>query len=82
MDSVETDKLESKAVICHLLKKFYDKGWFTGSGGGISIRESDDCIYIAPSGVQKEYVTEQDIYKLNIKTEILKNPKDKCLTMS
>jgi len=51
MEFVDIDKLSSKEVICHLLRKYYDKGWFSGSGGGISIRENDDCIYIAPSGV-------------------------------
>ena len=51
MEFVDIEKLSSKEVICHLLRKYYDKGWFSGSGGGISIRENDDCIYIAPSGV-------------------------------
>ena len=74
MEFVDIEKLSSKEVMCHLLRKYYDKGWFSGSGGGISIRENDDCIYIAPSGVQKEYVKESDIYKLNIKCEILENP--------
>lgn len=40
-----------KEVICALLKNFYTLGWCAGSGGGISIRESDDKIYVAPSGV-------------------------------
>ena len=47
----DIEQLGSKQVICHLLRKFYNQGWFSGSGGGISIRESDDCIYVAPSGV-------------------------------
>lgn len=40
-------------LIPALCRQFYDLGWVTGTGGGISIRNSDG-IYIAPSGVQKE----------------------------
>lgn len=40
----------------NLLKEFHLKGWCSGSGGGISIRESDSHILVAPSGVNKEYV--------------------------
>ncbi|KRX05187.1 RmlC-like cupin domain [Pseudocohnilembus persalinus] len=63
-----------KQVICQLLREFYQKGWCSGSGGGISIRESDDSIYVAPSGVLKEYVQEDEIYKINIEGEVVENP--------
>lgn len=43
-------------VICALLRNFYTQGWCAGSGGGISIRDDDNKIYVAPSGVQKELV--------------------------
>lgn len=42
-----------RKLIPQLCKQFYDLGWVTGTGGGISIK-LDDEIYIAPSGVQKE----------------------------
>ena len=36
-------------LIAELCRHFYNLGWATGTGGGISIRDDDD-IYIAPSG--------------------------------
>ena len=72
----------SKQVICHLLRKFYKQGWFSGSGGGISIRESDDKILIAPSGVQKEYVQENDVFTINIKGEVQESAQNPNLKLS
>jgi len=44
-----------------LLKLFYSKEWCTGSGGGISIRINDSKIFVAPSGIQKEMLSPDDI---------------------
>lgn len=51
------------ALICELCRLFYGLGWVSGTGGGISIR-GDEGIYIAPSGVQKERLTPDDIFLL------------------
>ncbi|KAH9494975.1 hypothetical protein Btru_018308 [Bulinus truncatus] len=48
-------------LIPSLCKQFYDLGWVTGTGGGISIKVGDE-IYIAPSGVQKERIQPEDIF--------------------
>lgn len=50
-----------RKLIPELCKLFYNQGWVTGTGGGISIRD-DNKIYIAPSGVQKERVSPDDIF--------------------
>lgn len=50
-------------LICQLCRQFYDLGWVSGTGGGISIRTSEG-IYIAPSGVQKERIQPHDIFLL------------------
>ncbi|KAK3731129.1 hypothetical protein QZH41_006398 [Actinostola sp. cb2023] len=42
-------------LIPDLCRQFYDLGWVTGTGGGITIKYGDE-IYIAPSGVQKERI--------------------------
>lgn len=47
--------------ICELCRRFYDHGWVTGTGGGVSIR-SGEHIYIAPSGVQKELMRPTDMF--------------------
>ncbi|KAK6336473.1 Methylthioribulose-1-phosphate dehydratase [Orbilia brochopaga] len=54
-------------LICELCRNFYTLGWVTGTGGGISIKQ-DDNIYIAPSGVQKERLSPQDMFVLSHST--------------
>lgn len=51
-------------LICELCRQFYDLGWVSGTGGGISIR-GEEGIYMAPSGVQKERIAPQDVYLLD-----------------
>ena len=52
-----------KDLIPYLCKSFYEKGWCSGTGGGIGILEKGK-IFIAPSGVQKELIQSSDIYEL------------------
>ncbi|CAG0902920.1 unnamed protein product [Darwinula stevensoni] len=52
---------DPRVLIPDLLRQFYQNGWATGSGGGLSIRQGDR-IYMAPSGVQKELVTADDLF--------------------
>ena len=53
--------------ICTLCRQFYNHGWVTGTGGGVSIRR-DQHIYIAPSGVQKELMQSEDIFVMDAQT--------------
>lgn len=57
----ETDPRKLIAFLCH---HFYQQGWVSGTGGGMSIRK-DDRIYIAPSGLQKEMIKEEDMFIIN-----------------
>ncbi|XP_058453210.1 probable methylthioribulose-1-phosphate dehydratase [Malaya genurostris] len=71
-----------RKLIPELCKQFYNLGWVTGTGGGISIK-FDDEIYIAPSGVQKERIHSDDLFIQNIDGESLEEPADyKKLTKS
>lgn len=69
-------------MIPELCKQFYNLGWVTGTGGGISIK-LDDEIYIAPSGVQKERILPDDLFIQNIDGDDLQLPPNyKKLTKS
>lgn len=70
-----------KSVICYLLREFYRLGWCTGSGGGISIRE-DDNLFLAPSGVHKEFVMEYDIFETDLNGKVRVQPKNGALKIS
>jgi len=62
-------------LICELCKLFYDNGWVTGTGGGISIRDGDK-IFIAPSGVQKERMLPENMFVMDLATKnYLRTPK-------
>jgi methylthioribulose-1-phosphate dehydratase len=70
-----------RALIVELCKQFYTQGWVSGTGGGISIRQGDK-VYLAPSGVQKERIAEEDLYELDATGNVLCAPSNPSLTPS
>ncbi len=68
-------------LICDLARQFYELGWATGTGGGICIREGEHVI-VAPSGVQKERMTPDQMFTLSIDGTIVKRPADPTLRPS
>lgn len=69
-----SDPLHPANLIPELCRLFYQLGWVTGTGGGISLRNGD-LVYIAPSGVQKERILPEDIFVLLRSTrEHLRSP--------
>ncbi|KAJ7015958.1 class II aldolase/adducin N-terminal [Mycena alexandri] len=57
------DPLHPANLIPELCRNFYQLGWVTGTGGGITIRLGDK-VFIAPSGVQKERMLPKHIFVL------------------
>jgi methylthioribulose-1-phosphate dehydratase len=70
--NVETAQ-DAKALICELGRQFYGLGWVSGTGGGISLR-LDDEVYMAPSGVQKEALTPDMIFTLDLAGQVVSAP--------
>ncbi|MCL4126275.1 UNVERIFIED_CONTAM: hypothetical protein GTU68_024329 [Idotea baltica] len=69
-------------MICELGRQFYNLGWVSGTGGGISIREGEN-LYVAPSGVQKERLEPRDIFVIDKEgREILGPDPDRGLKLS
>lgn len=64
---------DARDVICDLCRQFYNWGWATGTGGGISVR-SGQTVYMAPSGVQKERLHPNDIFKLDMNGNVTESP--------
>ena len=67
--------MNAAQLICDLGREFYRLGWATGTGGGICIREGDEVI-VAPSGVQKERMTPEQMFTLSIDGAIVSRPSD------
>lgn len=53
---------ETRALLCELLRAFYDKGWASGTGGGICGPTDDGNMFLAPTGVHKERVQPEDLF--------------------
>ncbi|KAK4952452.1 Methylthioribulose-1-phosphate dehydratase [Elasticomyces elasticus] len=58
------DPMHPANHISELCRKFYDLGWVTGTGGGVSIKKGDH-VYLAPSGVQKEMMQPEDMFVMD-----------------
>lgn len=71
---ISSDPEHPANLICELCRMFYNNGWVTGTGGGISIKEND-LIYLAPSGVQKERMKPENMFVMSFKTkEYIRKP--------
>jgi hypothetical protein len=66
---------EAKSLICDLCRQFYDQGWVSGTGGGISVKAGSGQIVMAPSGVQKERMQPSDMFVLDSRGEVAEMPK-------
>jgi methylthioribulose-1-phosphate dehydratase len=64
---------KTRELVCELCRNFYDLGWASGTGGGISIKDNG-YIYMAPSGVQKERLNPEDIFVLDGDGNIVEEP--------
>ncbi|PYQ51950.1 MAG: methylthioribulose 1-phosphate dehydratase [Acidobacteria bacterium] len=73
--------MSNASLICDLARQFYDLGWVTGTGGGICIRDGDHVL-IAPSGVQKERMTPDQMFTFSVDGQLLDRPLDPALRPS
>ena len=75
------DKRSTASLVCDLARQFYELGWVTGTGGGICIRDGEHVI-VAPSGVQKERMTPDQMFTLSIDGSVINGPADASLRPS
>ncbi|XP_076589668.1 methylthioribulose-1-phosphate dehydratase isoform X1 [Chaetodon auriga] len=67
------EKEHPRVLIPELCRLFYQLGWVTGTGGGISLRRGEQ-IYIAPSGVQKERIQPEDMFVCDVEERDISCP--------
>jgi methylthioribulose-1-phosphate dehydratase len=56
-----TDEAALRSLLVEMLRLFYDKGWVSGTGGGICATLGDRLL-VAPTGVHKERVKPDDLF--------------------
>ena len=77
-----------KALVSQLCERFYNAGWATGTGGGVSIRVGGPKenrpyrVFVAPSGVQKEDMVGDDVFELDMEGQVVTPPKTPMLRQS
>ena len=77
-----SDDADAQQLIPALCRQFYQLGWVTGTGGGISVRVGER-VFIAPSGVQKERIEREDLFMLDRQTQsVLQRPRNGALKPS
>ena len=64
---------EAKALVAELCREFYRQGWVSGTGGGMSVKVADQIV-MAPSGVQKERMTPEDMFVLDARGQVVAAP--------
>ncbi len=70
-----------KQTVVELCQLFYQHGWVSGTGGGLCIRQNGR-VHLAPSGVQKERMTEADLFELDEEGNVITAPADERLRQS
>ncbi|KAL7546252.1 hypothetical protein ACHAWF_009589 [Thalassiosira exigua] len=77
-----------RALVAQLCEKFYEHGWATGTGGGVSIRVGGPAenrpyrVFVAPSGVMKEDVVGDDVFELDMDGNVVAAPRTPMLRLS
>jgi methylthioribulose-1-phosphate dehydratase len=72
---------DTRHLIVELCRQFYSMGWVSGTGGGLSVREGDR-VFIAPSGVQKERLSPEDLFVLDLEGTVVERPADPAKRVS
>jgi methylthioribulose-1-phosphate dehydratase len=70
-----------RALLCELLALFYDKGWVSGTGGGICGAHGGNLL-VAPTGVHKERVAPEDFFVMAPDGTVVAPAKDPFLRPS
>jgi len=72
-----------RRLLCELLRLFYEKGWVSGTGGGICVMVNKQRVLMAPTGVHKERVTPQDLFVVDPRTgNAIRSPRNCSLRLS
>lgn len=72
---------DPRQLIPKLCNHFYNLGWASGTGGGLSIRR-DGKIYCAPTSVQKERIKPSEIFVLDEDGRVCEPPQNDKLRVS
>jgi len=74
---------DQRERLCDLLRRFYDNGWISGTGGGICALEAPGRLLLAPTSVHKELVRPEDFFVVDVESgRVLEAPPNERLRPS
>ena len=74
---------DTRDLLCQLLRRFYDNGWISGTGGGICAVERPGRLLLAPTGVHKELVLPEHFFVIDVGSgRVVESPADSGLRPS
>jgi len=76
VSSPEEEGKAIRALIAQMCEKFYSFGWASGTAGGVSIRTEGTekgswRVFVTPSGAQKEDMIGNDIFELDMESNVI-----------
>ncbi len=75
--------LDARRQLCDTLRRFYERGWVSGTGGGICRKLRDDELLLAPSSVAKERLRPREFFVVSLRDgRVLQRPQDSSLRPS
>jgi methylthioribulose-1-phosphate dehydratase len=80
---VSTQEAATRDLLVELLGVFYDKGWVSGTGGGICGPADGGGLLLAPTGVHKERIKVDEFFTIDPRDgSVLASPDDPTLRPS
>lgn len=75
--TVQPEEAETRRLLVGLLRQYYDRGWISGTGGGICGPAEDGGLLVAPTGVHKELVEPDELFTIDPADERVLRAPDK-----
>lgn len=70
-------------LLCEFLRLFYQKGWVSGTGGGLCASTDQGAVLLAPTGVHKERIGVEDFFTVDPASgRVVRPPKNASLRPS
>lgn len=64
--ATDSNEAAQRALLCRMLRLFYERGWVSGTGGGICATLPAGRLLVAPTAVHKELVEPSDFFVLGV----------------
>lgn len=73
MNLYQKDNSDKREYICEIGRRLYSKAFVAANDGNISVRASENTIWITPSGVSKGYMNKDMLIKLDLNGVVLQD---------